>query len=715
MIGGYTPVQLLVMIVINILLFSLLLVDCSEDPGNSSGRFPFLRRRTSSLVKRDDQSFKEAVTDDVVPKLSEPEPAPSRKFIGFGLRARTKSNDEKPSMTLSNVFSGFISTAFAGITKVVEAIDELEQEHQRLEEQSSHQPLMIGPKDKSAEIVARLLSVPFENFDHDNESDSDAGSGSSGDGLNYSRTMSMSGITIYGNDDSSSEEFKYMEDGETVISETDLNGSMEFIDISAKSDDVNVAVTNTVDADVDISSPQELSEFLQSNPQFTLESLENIRSDYVLLSDSDSESWEKVERNIIENVQVLVQKPVAVKMLHKFGEHQSIVQFLTSVFVKLARRILFKAPRADEFHKSSSIEDFVTDFPYGDEEKEKYKYKFLDFETAHRILFYNDRKADRDDWCLVLPETNDFFDALEYLGKPDLHQIDIDLPRLPNRYYAFYTETMGREDGGYEEADVENLQYKIKLILAFILAFESKELSPTSPESVASTVSSPFHHDQPILYTQGFDQIVAYFAINFELDQAGPLAYRFFQLFMAEVINVPTENLKIVMNKIDLRAVKMIRGYLRDQIGATVLNFEVLLGVLEFYPFSDRSATILYYTSATTWKDLDRLIQFLLLKVPQDQASKSISLLAAANMLYSMLALDKLFKEELGSQDWHELKEYITGTTGKERRRILEDLALRFMGNIYLILGNRIVHSGAEFDDFLLVVESLIPYLYEFD
>ena len=293
----------------------------------------------------------------------------------------------------------------------------------------------------------------------------------------------------------------------------------------------------------------------------------------------------------------------------------------------------------------------------------------------------------------------------------DKHQIETDLPRLPLRYYSFYAERRGRE---VRESDSFELQEKIKLILAFILAFEAKEEANFLVEDDPIAIAAK---SQRIVYTQGFEQVVAYFVINFDLNLAGTIAYQFFQLYMAEIICVDTDNFREIMRKIDDRAVKMIRGYLRDQIGATVLNFEALLGILEHYPFSDKNASIFYFNSATNLTDLDRLIQFLILKFPQSQAHKSISLLAATNMLYSMLALDKLFCTELGHEQWAQFKGLLNNpdTQSNNRIQILDYLVSRLLGEIYLFMGDKIVHSGEEFDEFLVVAQTLIPYLHEFN
>ena len=171
------------------------------------------------------------------------------------------------------------------------------------------------------------------------------------------------------------------------------------------------------------------------------------------------------------------------------------------------------------------------------------------------------------------------------------------------------------------------------------------------------------------------------------------------------------EDLGSTARRIDSRAVEIVRKFLKDQVVVTNLNFEVLLKVLEFYPFSDRTATILYFNSATTWSDLDLLVQFLLIKVPQSEASKSVSLLAGANMLYSMQALDTLFSQELGGKEWFDLKNNFKGGNVD----VLNSLVLKFMGEIFILFSDKLVHKPSDFGDFLNVAESLIPYLSQVD
>lgn len=702
------------MIVIKVLIWSVLASIIEAAADTNSGRFRFLRRRKSSLVQRCQQRPQQQLDTLIIttqpralPLAGESDQDPVQqpsKTISFGLRKRTKSdeNSKQQSSTLSSVFSGLISTAFAGIAKVSNSIDELEREFQKeLErhhqnQQSTDSNVIVNPK--RADIVMRLLSGSFDNFDEDDE-ESEVNSGASSRVLGSPSTAS--GQSIYGNDDTSSEEARNDDESHEEMNEEPTATAIVTAPVI-----VNAPIDSSTISAVVTSAPIPSATISAS----LLDSFDAIESEYVILSDSDAESLEKVENNIITNVQVFFQKPGVLKLLNSAADQRTIVAFITSVFVQLARRIFFNPPPAGKkpgsLPKEPSYEDFVTDFSAQDDEFSieivPVEHKFLDFETAHRILFYNDFDGSDADWCLLLPETQDYFMALQFLDETvnsDLHQIDIDLRRLPQRYYDFYAENSDRER---METDAAELQEKVRLLLAFIMAYE------TQSETLVSA--------DPIFYIQGFDQIAAYFAINFDLNHAGPIAQRFFQLYLKELNSSKYADLEDARRSIDSRAVKIIRAYLRDQMfGSTELNFEPLLGVLQLFPFSGHTAPILYFTSATTWIDLDRLVQFLLFSVPQEQAHKCISLLAAANMVYSLTHLDRLFKKELGFQKWTDLKTIISTSSGKQQFEILDSLVLNFMGDLFLIFKDKIVHHGTEFDEFLLVAESLVPYLQHFD
>lgn len=688
------------MIVINALIFGALLyiqpVQLSEVADAGTSRFPFLRRRTGSTVKkaelpavmdRDKESISYLGSDDTRDSEVEEVTPPPRRFISFGLRQRAKSNDV-PAPTFGSVISGLFSSL-----NLIKAIENLEEEYNRNEAKEDREaaaPQFTVPKTPDTAIMKIIMDrAQGKNFGSDDgESDgldSEVGPGSS---ENASQNRSSSGS--------------------------------EYVDSKNPSSDALTELDWYVEGEDNLVLPEgPMTEIPQLKTSGSEDSLilpgaePQRRSDFSTLSDSDAESWEKVERYMLDNVQVLAQSPPASQMIERTGQKQGIIDFLTIVFVKLARRIFFKPPPLLH-RKVASYEDFVTDFMDAGEieaEVAGKEYKWLDFDTANRILFLNDANEGNDDWCLLLPLEQDYQDALAILdtiSSKELSQIDTDLPRLPQRYYQYYAERQGISP---LECDKDELKEKIRLILAFCISCESKESTTSISDEFASSV---FNKNQPITYTQGFDQIAAYFAINFDLDCAGPLAYRFFQLYLADLINLPTDKMSEVYRKTDLRAIRMVRAYLRDQIRSVILDFEIIFDMLEMYPFSNASASLLYFTSATTVTDLDRLVQFLLLRVPQDQAHKSISLLAAANMLYCMLALDELFAKELGSAEWAELKISINATSGTERHSILDSLVLRFMGDLYLSLNDKIVHSPLEFKDFIKMADSLVPYLREY-
>lgn len=727
------------MIAINVLILVILVFEhgnqaCDTAEVYEPKSFPsFLRRRrtNSNAIESDPPTFK--ANADAVPETK------GRKFFGLRQpqpieqqRPRTKSNERLPAGQV-----GYFSYLLSGVTKAFDVIESLEKEYdEKLEQKKLKEMDLQFPLVARDSIVSRLLAGSLKTFDADDEIEDGSDSGSS----EYIPQMAASGITINDND------LDEIQDGDEYESHDGIDDESNDGEIEQDtSGNISSPSFATIDSEIRqnaIKSQDDFEKFsacLSISPENNEENEEKIQSDYIILSDSDSESWEKVERNMIENVVIMSHRPQVVVLLEHLANKQNLIDFLAVVFVKLARRIFLRPPSVvvptvgnpifcskfnpfPSLNKHDSKDDFVEVPREGEEHVEgegddelRNEHRFLDFETAQKALFYVDISTETDDWEVIPLSTEDFTEAMEYITifiEKDKDQIEIDLPRLPVRYYSFYAERRGRE---LLETDAEELRNNIKSLLAFILAFEEKEEIVSSVDGGALTTVST--KDQRIIYTQGFDQVVAYFAINFDLKCAGTIAYRFFQLYMAEIINVESDQFREIVSNIDARAIKMIRGYLRDQIGATVLNFEVLLGILEHYPFSDKNATIFYFNSATNLIDLDRLIRFLVLRVPHSQAHKSISLLAAANMLYSMLALDKLFMTELGSEEWTQFKNHLNdiNTRRSDRIEILEYLVSRFMGEIYLFMGDKIIHDGEEFDEFLEAAQSLIPYLHEFN
>ena len=740
------------MIAINVLILVVLIFENGRQlrdaasVSESNGFYSQLRRRSVSSSKSVESDVSRKINEDPeeVKIHSHVMPEAKRRII-FGLRqpqpAKATEN-ARPQPQKSTYFNYFYNSAVAGISRALDAIDNLEKEYSEQQQQMTQMESFSLPTTRD-EFINKLLKGTIKTFDNDNDDGEDE-EGSDG-GMRSNMTASgasfydeeMDNVERHGHEEfgvtsvvniNDNEEAKISEDYAVSVEDEYDEASMSLITGVLESQASQNVVSETVKDNLVVSET--------SNSESRSVDAEQNESAYVELSESDSESWEKVEHNMIENVTKIAKRPDVLPLLDNLGNRNTLVSFFATVFVKLAKRIFLRPPVSatsslrhsivksnskPDLGKNDSMEDFITIYKDGEEgDKEAGEttnsYKFLDSKTAQTVLFYQDYGVEHDDWELIPLRSEDFNDALDFITnfeQKDKNSIEVDLPRLPQRYYSYYAERRGRE---LQESDADELKQKIKMILAFMMAFEAKEeiSSPVAESSSTNLVIK----DQRIVYSQGFDQVVAYFAINFELNLASTIAYQFFQTYMAEIISADVDSVRGIVRKIDSRAVRMIREYLRDQIGATVLNFEALLGILEIYPFSDRSATIFYFNSATSLIDLDRLIQFLLLKVPHSQAHKSISLLAAANMLYSMLTFDKLFNDELlGNEEWNQLKEHINDPTTRNRDRlhILDYLVSRFMGEIYMFMSDKIVHPAEEFDQFLNVIQSLIPYLHMFD
>ena len=765
------------MIAINVLILVLFVLEhgnqvCNAaDVTGTKSISQFLRRRrtNSNAMKYDEEAPLNAKADSEDSNMRIPVAEPKKRLF-FGLRqpqvsqpnlVRIKSNERLPTAQ-NGYLDYFISSAFSGINKALDAIEGLEKEYEeqmKQEEMKQVEPLPPMQRDL---FVSKLLAASLKNFE-DDEEDEERDDNESGNSSVSSQTLPekdnvmASGITVDEDYDlefhCSNEPYDRcnslfdLKDLSEIATENEISASPVMLSSpSPIASDVHQETTiaevvnephiETLDTNPPISNIDPVDDSLSENliadcSAADLAPVEAVKSDFIVLSDSESESWEKVEINMVENVTLMALNSDIVQLLNDLGHRKTVVDFLAVIFVKLAKKLFLrptpvsKSPARDldtlkksistsSISKYDSSEDFIH---LSDQDHLPRKglngHTFLDSETAQKVLFYQNIDTETDDWEFIPLSSENFAEAKEFIAafeENDYRVIKNDVPRLPRNYYNFYAERRGRE---VMESDIEELQENVKSLLAFIMAFEAKAEEVSCVDAVSYSVLSS---DQKISYMQGFHQIVAYFAINFDLTFAGMIAYRFFQVYMLEIIKADNVNMIQAFNRIDARAVKIIRAYLGDQIGAIVFNFEALLGILERYRFSDISASICYFNSATNLTDLDRLVQ-LLLTIPQSQAHKSISLLAATNMLYSMLILDKIFCDELGSTEWKQLKDNINDlrTPKLNRTSALDNLVSKFMGQLLLHMGHKMAHQGKEFDEFLGVAQSLIPYLQQFD
>lgn len=736
------------MIAINGVILVILVLNqvgtfCEAADVTEARGFPqFLRRRRTN-------SNPVAVEENTSPKIladlnnyKNNNPSDRKKRLFFGLRSpqrieeqqvqqriRTKSNEKPPSVeSNSGYMNYFISSAISGITKALDVIEDLEKDYiSKVENEECPKDDTNLPLLKRQSSVNKFLTGDRKSFTDDEGDDGSESGGSSGF---INEKMMASGITI-NEEDGVTDDFdrnSVNSLGDSLVITENPLASNELVESTTTTTITTTTITAAATITTKTNDCEEKTiEISLKNDDYNVNNLaaENEKNlEYEIISDSDSESWEQVSSIMRKNVTLMTDTPEVVDLIDKYFNRKTLIEFLKSVFVKFARKIFFRPSS----HSTNLImkyplrplnlneppEDYVTIFNENELETDKSIHQFLDYESAQKVLFYGTIDSENDDWEFVPLRSSDFNDALEYTAKflqVDINQIDLDLPRLPERYYDFYAERRGRT---VNENDSDELKDKIKSLLAFIMAFEAKAEPISDFEGDSAVIITKAGR---IFYSQGFEQIAAYFAINFDLNLAGSITYRFFQTYLQELINVPVPDVRKTFQKIDGRAVLIIREYLKDQFGKYDLNFEALFGILEFFPFSDNNATLLYFNSVTNFTDLDRLIQFLLFKVPRSQAHKSISLLAAANMLYCIISLDGLLNSELGSEDWAQLKAqiYNVSTSEMERKKVLDILCSKFMCEMFISTGNKIVHPEEEFKDFLKSAEALIPYLSKFD
>jgi hypothetical protein len=681
-------------------------IDDEMDGGatrkrSSSGLHPFLRQRTGSSVKKAFPVHAPMSPPSIVSSLSAPDydgspsKAPGRKFIQFNFRNRADSEERRSTFTLKSVFTGI----FSGISEALNAIDGLEREHEETASVAK-KPTHINASAVTRGILERISQKDFyDSSDEENQEDRDDGTQSS------ERSIDSSDSDEEGDDEVVDEE--YRDSNVTLASESEVDGLREQDNFGDQS--VVYPIMSDSDLAIDHSS--------------LISRVDNLEPDIF-------DDWVSIESNVILSVQAIAERQV--KRIHP----PVIIDFLKDIFVKLAKKILF-VPSSNSIAKfdgsaavvehvkedntesvaialpeSCSVESFL-EFP-SEEELVKMD-SYLSYEAAREVLFDDIMVEDYVgvDYSggvdIIMPNSVDYGDIVKSFTTPEalaqLTQIDIDLKRLPRKYFEYSLERSGKV---YAKVSPEELVSNIRLILMFLLTCESRCVDDAADAAPVIVDRSDCVNDVPIQYIQGFEQIVAYFAINFELEAAGPLAYRFFQVYMKDFI-APDADLKSVVISYDSLAIELVRSFFRTETGdcpRMMQTFEAFFGILARYPFSDRSATLIYFNSATTWTDLDSLMRFLLLQVPSGLRSSSVALLAAANMIYCILALDKVFSAELGSSEW-------SARLDSCDPEDLDYLVQRFMGEMFISFSNRIVHGKEEFPGFLRVAESLLPHLSE--
>ena len=87
-----------------------------------------------------------------------------------------------------------------------------------------------------------------------------------------------------------------------------------------------------------------------SNSESRSVDAEQNESAYVELSESDLESWEKVEHNMIENVTKIAKRPDVLPLLDNLGNRNTLVSFFKTVLLNWLKEYFYDLPSVPPLH-----------------------------------------------------------------------------------------------------------------------------------------------------------------------------------------------------------------------------------------------------------------------------------------------------------------------------------------------------------------------------
>lgn len=453
----------------------------------------------------------------------------------------------------------------------------------------------------------------------------------------------------------------------------------------------------------------------------------DIEPEYVLISDKDLNDPSLLESIISTNVQTFIGAPKNKKQLLKYD--QNILSVISNVLTKVTRLVFFHDLLANTLTWHVDAELYPLDHAFDElcREYDMHPYQTkVPFDSYPPILRLEDlhgRLQINPENIISLDDYNYSQDILYFSDPKSYNQINVDLPRLAEMFVNAYQSNNNISD--MTKVHREKLNDEMLSLLSYILVTKKPEDVQFSEDDMVDLerffevettedvdVSTPDPKDKVkhTLFFQGFDSIAAYFLIQYGLEPAGPLAFKFFHMYLKDFINLPDSELSNKVRNIDDQAIRIVREYMKHESTSlkSRLDVNIALGILEHYPFSHRSATVAYFSSAKTFKDLDMLVQFMIVEVPKEKAHLTISLMAAANMYFSVVAFDALFREELGKQNWTNCKIQLNKEPDSE---IFSELASNYMGNIFMLYSSQLNHTGQKMVNFLDVARSFVPYL----
>jgi hypothetical protein len=274
----------------------------------------------------------------------------------------------------------------------------------------------------------------------------------------------------------------------------------------------------------------------------------------------------------------------------------------------------------------------------------------------------------------MLPHASSFAAAKQFLISHyplQVDQINIDIKRLPACFIrmnrVFKDDRLVQSFMMQEKDDEMALLSRVSYVLFYVLTAETglqDDFHSYQYAELASYISETFEDVDDFIeiaeiaelkysYTQGMDQIAAYFAAKFDLRLAGPMALRFFERFMPQVLTITNESMATVYRAIEDDALMLVRKFLQDRHELSE-QIELILHALAQIPFGGTTISILHFAAAPSPVELEELVQFLMTQIPVHISDTANAIILAARLLYSLPAflallapLNETFDDEL--------------------------------------------------------------------
>lgn len=322
----------------------------------------------------------------------------------------------------------------------------------------------------------------------------------------------------------------------------------------------------------------------------------------------------------------------------------------------------------------------------------------------------------------ALPRSQTLAAAKQYLSthyNDQYSQICCDLPRISVVFFRMNRDLQESRRSQNRRSDGMSLPARVGYILSYVLTAQTglpedafhqtfmagdtldvlmvlrgNDDDNAEEDEFVELCQAPLRYS----YTQGMDRIAAYFASKFTLRLAAPLALRFYELFMPQVLRLDNGNMFQVYARIEAEALAIVKEHLTTTEGTLTSDVATILQVLSQTRFSVTTVSTLHFSAAPSQAELDELVHFLLAELlPTGRASSANALLLAARILYSM----PLFVSQL--------KAVLKGSKPEG----FDGLIAALFVDIFTIFGPKAVFPGDEMKVLLSHARALLPIMQE--